>query len=104
MEDSPKKYTAKWSVTPELPYFEGHFPQNPLLPAIALLDLSIEFLKLILKKPIEFKTISSAKFLEPIRPQDILTIEFSSNQESQNWACLFKNQENVTVCKLSFDI
>lgn len=102
--DSPEKFSAKWSVSPDLPYFQGHFPDNPILPAIALLDLSKELLQLTLNKTIQFKSVGSAKFLEPIKPHDTLSIELSLSQKSLNWAGLFKNQDGLVVCKLSFSI
>lgn len=102
--DSPNKFSATWSVSPELPYFEGHFPENPILPAIALLDLSTELLKLVLKKSIKLKSSSSAKFLEQVKPHDVLAVELIFNQKSENWSCVFRNQNNVLVCKWSFRI
>ena len=104
IDDSSNKYSAMWIVSADLPYFEGHFPNNPILPAVALLDLSEELLKTILKKQVQFKSIGSAKFLETIEPNDILTLEFTSNEDLHHWACLFKNQDEVLVCKLSFSI
>lgn len=98
------KFSASWSVSSKLPYFEGHFPNNPILPAIALFDLSEVMLEQGLKKPIKFKTVSSAKFLVPIIPRDKIKIELSLNEKSQNWSGVFTNQENKIVCKLSFSL
>ena len=104
LKDAPTKFNAKWSVSPQLPYFEGHFPENPVLPAVALLDLSTELLNIILKKSVIFKSMSSAKFLTPVKPQDILSVELNSGKSSENWNCLFTNQDDILVGKLSFSL
>jgi len=57
------------------PSFSGHFPTFPLLPGAILLD---EMLKAIeLARGIDLKQwhIGSAKFLDAVRPGDILTLE-----------------------------
>lgn len=104
LKDLPNKVSAKWYISPELPYFEGHFPKNPVLPAVAVLDLAVELLSSSLGMPIRFKSIGSAKFLEPIKPNDILSIELNSINGSGNWGCLLKNQDNILVCKMSLAI
>ena len=56
------------------PTFDGHFPDNPILPGAALLDLVRDAARLgagwhILSFP-------SAKFVKPIGPGDEIVIEF----------------------------
>jgi 3-hydroxyacyl-[acyl-carrier-protein] dehydratase len=102
--DSPTKISAKWCVSKDLPYFEGHFPKNPILPAVALIDLVTELLSITLKKPVKMKAVSSAKFLEPITPKDIISIELNASTNTEAWSCLLKNQDATLVGKLSFNI
>ncbi len=56
------------------PAFDGHFPGTPLLPGVVLLD---EMLQVLLRTgPLRGDwTISSAKFLHPVRPGETLTFE-----------------------------
>ena len=88
-----------WTVSPHFPYFEGHFPDNPILPGVALLDL----LQVLLKR--QFHTLKSVKFTEPIRPLDILTIhaqkleEKKEKEEESGWTIQFSNQLGRSVCK-----
>jgi len=37
--------SAEWEVPHDCPYLDGHFPGNPVLPAVGLLDGSIELLR-----------------------------------------------------------
>lgn len=61
------------------PAFEGHFPDAPLLPGVVLLDEILRLLEIQGQdgQPLSC-TISSAKFLHPIRPGETLTLEHES--------------------------
>jgi 3-hydroxyacyl-[acyl-carrier-protein] dehydratase len=66
-------------IPTEHPAFEGHFPGAPLLPGVVLLD---EILRA-LEAPVHAKDgrgwiISTAKFLQPVRPGETLTLEHES--------------------------
>jgi 3-hydroxyacyl-[acyl-carrier-protein] dehydratase len=69
------KMQSTLDVAADHPSFAGHFPAFPVLPGAILLD---EMLKAIeLARGIDLKTwhISSAKFLEAVRPRDSLLLE-----------------------------
>jgi 3-hydroxymyristoyl/3-hydroxydecanoyl-(acyl carrier protein) dehydratase len=94
-----------WNVPKTLPYFEGHFPDNPVLPAIALLDLSLVIVNSIDSKlKGMFLTIKSAKFSEVIRPEDSLAIYVKRDLSNQSWSVNFTNQNQVNVSKLVFQV
>ena len=59
-------------VPAEHPAFDGHFPGAPLLPGVVLLD---EMLQVVENGQPGAWTISTAKFLQPVRPGDTLTLE-----------------------------
>lgn len=93
----------KWSVPKDLPYFKGHFPGNPVLPAVALLDLSLVIVNRIDSKlESMFLTIKSAKFSEVIRPEDLLSVKVRRDPLNQSWSMEFTNQNDITVSKLVF--
>ncbi len=84
---------AKWQVPTSLPYFDGHFPQNPILPGVALLDLFQVLLNC------QFESISSIKFTEPIRPLDSLNIIAQNIGGAKNWCIDVFNDKDLPVCK-----
>ena len=51
------------------PAFDGHFPGAPLLPGVVLLDEMLQVVQA------EAWSISTAKFLRPVRPGETLTLE-----------------------------
>jgi 3-hydroxymyristoyl/3-hydroxydecanoyl-(acyl carrier protein) dehydratase len=59
----------QWSVPADLPYFAGHFPGNPTLPAVAMIDLSLELVR---QWPgferAELSILKSAKFSAVVTP------------------------------------
>ncbi len=55
--------------------FSGHFPGYPLLPAFVQIMLGIVLLEEQKGSPIELDTISNAKFLLQIRPEQVLMVE-----------------------------
>lgn len=62
--------TTTLVISPQHPAFDGHFPGAPLLPGVVLLD---EMLR-VLEAGAGW-TLSSAKFLHPVRPGETLTLE-----------------------------
>ena len=77
-------YGLSFILSGSLPYFDGHFPAQPILPAVAVLDLSLEFLKIILSKSdLEFTKISSAKFYNIIQPNDKIDVQMVCSERSK---------------------
>jgi 3-hydroxyacyl-[acyl-carrier-protein] dehydratase len=66
-------------IAADHPAFAGHFPAFPVLPGAVLLD---EMLKVIeVARGIDLKSwhISSAKFLDAVRPRDRLVFEHEAS-------------------------
>lgn len=60
---------------------EGHFPGNPVLPAVVLLDAVLCALEPVAGMRL---TVAAAKFLNPVRPGQPLLLEHAPVQEGQN--------------------
>jgi 3-hydroxyacyl-[acyl-carrier-protein] dehydratase len=69
------KMQSTLNIAADHPSFAGHFPAFPVLPGAILLDEMLEAIEL--ARGIDLKTwhISSAKFLEAVRPRDSLILE-----------------------------
>ena len=77
-----KKVIAKKNVTVNEPFFQGHFPHEPVMPGVlivesmaqagAVLLLSLEQFK---GKTAYFASIDKAKFRQKVTPGDTLTLE-----------------------------
>jgi 3-hydroxymyristoyl/3-hydroxydecanoyl-(acyl carrier protein) dehydratase len=68
---------TQWTVPLDHPALAGHFPGNPILPGVVLLDLALQIIAASSGIALDLCTISSAKFLSPARPGDELLIQHS---------------------------
>ncbi len=96
--DADNEIKLTWTVPVNLPYFEGHFPDNPLLPGVAVLDLIQELLDA------KLQYVKAAKFTEFIRPGDSLFFKVKHNPVGNLWNVHIENQNQVSVCKMSLQL
>lgn len=68
------------------PAFAGHFPGLPILPGALLLDTALAAIESDLKIELVEWQVASAKFLEPVRPGDVLTVEHSRTADTIRFA------------------
>ena len=64
-EPAADKLTARFSFPAEFTGFQGHFPDNPVLPGVCMIQAVIVMLKEFEKK-ISLKEIIQAKFFMPV--------------------------------------
>lgn len=85
MNAETKKVVGVWSAHPEDPFFNGHFPGNPILPAVASVHHAFRFLKQQLEQPhLHLDEIKSAKFTHPIPPNTNVKTE-ACEVRPQEW-------------------
>lgn len=68
---------TRWTVAPDHPALAGHFPGNPIVPGVLLLDAALHAVAAATGLALAHCEISSVKFLSPARPGEELTIEHS---------------------------
>lgn len=85
MNAETKKVVGTWSAHPQDPFFNGHFPGNPILPAVASVHHAFRFLKEQLAEPgLRLIEVKSAKFSAPIPPNTEVRTE-ASEVRPQEW-------------------
>ena len=62
-------------IAADHPAFAGHFPGMPILPGAVLLDETLSVIEAELQLDLTRWQLTAAKFLEPVRPGDELTVE-----------------------------
>jgi 3-hydroxymyristoyl/3-hydroxydecanoyl-(acyl carrier protein) dehydratase len=78
------KFFCQGDIKNDCLYTDGHFPNNPVLPAVALIDGSIEILKKITgKNSLEYR-VKMAKFTNIIPPNSALEI-YAYCADGKNW-------------------
>lgn len=72
-----------YRIAPDLPAFNGHFPGNPLLPAVCQMGLCADALSRQTGKPFEIKTVERSKFMRPIVPGADVRITLSPRPDGR---------------------
>lgn len=58
------------------PVFEGHFPGNPVLPGVCIIQITKELLESVTGKKLIMKTASNIKYIAFISPMHNNTVQF----------------------------
>lgn len=62
----------------ESPWFSGHFPDNPVLPGIAQLEMVFDLIRQSTDHPIRLVAVSRVRFKQMILPEDRLRVVASA--------------------------
>jgi 3-hydroxymyristoyl/3-hydroxydecanoyl-(acyl carrier protein) dehydratase len=76
-------WSALWHVPTDLAYFDGHFPGQPLLPAVIVMEVSLAFLRS-LRPGLAVDKARQCKFKAPVRPGDVFRLE-ASTSDGATW-------------------
>ena len=83
-----KRAVGKKCVSYNEPYFSGHFPDEPVMPGVLIVEAMAQAGAVaILSRPVNkgktayFAGISSAKFKQKVLPGDVLTLELEIIKE-----------------------
>lgn len=94
-----KEISATVTVPDDSPWFSGHFPGNPILPAIAQISIVFDMICQAIKEPITLKTFSRVKFRRIILPDeemDITASQIAGTPENFSFKIIVKKE---VACK-----
>lgn len=82
-EQEEKTYKAQIRLDPSHAIFLGHFPSQPVLPGVCLLEMVKEILSTLKNRSLNFKSAAAIKYLKVVDPgQDpLLTFEIQVLEE-----------------------
>lgn len=81
MNASP--HTATFSIPAAHPAFAGHFPGRPIVPGVMLLDAVARHVGEALGGTPRACTLSAAKFLRPVGPDEIVTLAWRQDDAAR---------------------
>jgi 3-hydroxyacyl-[acyl-carrier-protein] dehydratase len=70
--------TARGVVPPGSTWFDGHFPEDPILPGVAQLAMVVDVLKKTLDRAVTVTRLSRIRFKSAIHPGDEVTVEIKT--------------------------
>lgn len=83
------------SLPDDLFYFQGHFPDQPVLPGVTQIDWAVRFADRHLATQIGAARIFQVKFRSIIRPDTKLTLVLELAEDGSRLRFEYRNQENV---------
>jgi 3-hydroxyacyl-[acyl-carrier-protein] dehydratase len=95
--DNNNTIIAKVTTNEASPWYDGHFPDDPTLPAIAQLNMVTETIAKVLQKDLSLQSLTRIKFKKVIRPGNILDIHAMTGKKENQYS--FKvTSEHQEVC------
>ena len=93
-------------------FFEGHFPKNPIVPGVIIVEALAQTAGVVVSKQFEsnnniavlFMSVSKAKFRKPVYPEDELTlhVNYITNIKSVFKFSGIAYKSEIKVCESEF--
>ena len=101
IERTPEGVCLHFVVPPDLEYFDGHFPEVPLLPGVVQVGWAIELARLHLASSMEgalerFGLLSSVKFMRVMQPGASISLRLTVDLERRELA--FEYRAGAQTC------
>ena len=79
--------------------FPGHFPTNPILPGVLLLERVMSYVQSQIANPLQKYTLLNVKFLAAVSPGDRLSLALSdgSSTEKHFSVHILQNEKNDSI-------
>lgn len=85
-----------FTISSSHPSLEGHFPNNPVVPGVVILDEVVNIIKSF-KPELTVSTISMVKFLHPLLAEQQVQVELNEKSDTSiSFNCLYADTKLVT--------
>ena len=101
---SQTQTSVTYFIGADFPAFNGHFENNPLLPAVVQIGLCAEALGRLHGKKYEIAKVSRAKFMRPILPDSEVTVQIFPRANGQFLGTLENPQTHEKVSQIIFSV
>ena len=104
-QKSDDAFAVEVTILPEHQIYEGHFPQQPVVPGVCTLTIIRECIGNILSKEVSFASIKECKYVSALIPQEDLRIMINLTIcESKVTALVERVDDQQTVLKLKANL
>ena len=105
--ESDGSISGKASFAKDFIGFQGHFPDNPIVPGICLMDAIKILLERVLHKKLEVTEILSVKFFNALGPEE--DSRFNITFEENDGKLIAKSEINcddrkISISKIAYEI
>ncbi len=85
----------------DFPAFQGHFENNPLLPAVCQISFCVDCATRLLGKPVELAAVKRAKFTSPALPKSTLQITLTPRPDGYFLAELTEPNQHKKLSQIT---
>ena len=100
--EEPKRAEATICLPPDLPLFDGHFPNNPILPAVGQMLLCRRLIERHLGDALHIQEIRHARMTEPLLPATLYQIKWTLtpliSSEQSAWRASIQIHHDLKKC------
>lgn len=87
----------QWTIPAEHPAFAGHFPGNPTVPGVVLLDMALHAITTATGIDLALCEISTVKFLSPVLPNEPINIQHTLLETGAIDFKIFCNTRKIAI-------
>jgi len=84
-------------IAPDLKWFEGHFPDNPVLPGVVQVHWAVSLAKKLLVADKQFNKVENLKFKSVVLPNMDLVLRFTEMQAGEKIRFSFLSADSSEV-------
>ena len=95
LENNDNILKLMFTIPPESLYFEGHFPGDPILPAVAQVDIVLNFASRYFGTGIAVTKIKRMKFTKIIRPSFTILLRIEKKENVLNFKLTTQNESEI---------
>ena len=95
IEKSLNSVTIEFKVPGTSPYYDGHFPEFPILPAVAQMELVVRFASEYLDTGIDIPEIKRIKFSNFIRPNKLHYLKLNRDEKNLSFKVTSRDEKIV---------
>ena len=88
------QYVCSMAFDPSFRGFEGHFPGNPIVPGVCLIEAGRVFAEEVLKRELTTRSVTQCRFRRPIFAGERAELKIKLEEEEKN---LWKIQADIRV-------
>ncbi len=102
LEGADRNLQATVLVREDAPWFAGHFPDDPIVPGVALINVVVELLSCTVRQQLTIRHISRIKFRKIVRPGDLLAITAAPDRNNRYTFTVLNREQMVCSGLLTF--
>ncbi|CAM3692439.1 ApeI family dehydratase [Rheinheimera salexigens] len=103
-QQTPNKIELQLDISPDIAYFDGHFPQAPVLAGVSQLHWVVQYCKQYFPQLVEVASVEVLKFQIMIRPQDRLLLSLELSAANTTLFSYIKQGEKVASGRLKWTL